>query len=392
VLMLAAAGRIGAIEGVPSMVLLRPVLGLRGSFVPSVLNVVQLIGWTAFELWIMGAAAAVICSRWLGHGSPVIWIVVFGVFSTLLALGGPVAVVRQWLGKFGVWAMLAASIYLTYRLLGQVDLSRMAHAAATPGVSFWVLVDLVIAMPVSWLPLVADYNRFARTPGESFRGTFVGYLVANVWFYLLGFMFVMSAATGHAAEGTDLVVAVLTLTGGAVALILVLLDETDNVFADIYSASVSVQNVFPALGQRGLIIVIGAVGTLLAATVQMADYYSFLLVVGSVFVPLFALLLADYYVVRRGAHYDTAALYRAFGPYWFARGVNWVALVAWLVGVVAYHALARASDVAVSAPALAWLKGVAALGSSLPAFVLTFALYPALVWSVAAIRARAARP
>ncbi len=366
VFLLAAAGHIGAAEGVPSMVLLRPVLGLRGSFLPSALNVLQLIGWTAFELWIMGHAAAGIADRFFGYSGPGIWIVVFAVWSTLLALGGPLMVVRQWLEKVGVWAMLAASLYLTYRLAANVDLASLLSASGDQ-TRFWVMVDLVIAMPVSWLPLVADYNRFARSPSGSFRGTFVGYLLANIWFFLLGVIFIMTVDVGTEATLTDLIVGILAVAGGAVALVLILLDETDNVFADIYSASVSIQNLFPAIGQRSLVAAVGLVGTLLAPVVTMTGYFDFLLLVGSVFVPLFGLLLADYFLVRRGEGYDTDALYETRGPYWYAGGLNWPAIATWAVGIGAYH----------------WLQGLAEtgalpLGASVWAFVITVVLYVVL--------------
>ncbi len=375
VAMMAVAGRIGALEGLPTMVLLRPVLGVRGSYLPSLVNVVQLVGWTAFELWIMGLAASHISHQVIGRGTPALWVVVFGVFSMLLAIGGPLAVVRQWLEKFGLWAMLAASAFLTYRLLQHVDLAGLRAGAGDPAAPLWPFVDLVIAMPVSWLPLVADYNRFGRSGRAALGGTFAGYLIANAWFYLLGLLFALSAAGGEVATGTELIVGILALAGGALALLLILLDETDNVFADIYSSAVSLQNIFPRLRQRLVVVLVALVGMLLAATVEMADYVNFLYAIGSLFVPLFALLLADYHVVRQGRAYDQAALYRPAGAYWFRYGYRPLALAVWLVGVVAYQALAHADALAAAQPWLHWLPRAAGLGFSLPAFGLTFVLY-----------------
>ncbi len=366
VTLLAAAGRIGAAEGLPSMVLVRPVLGIRGAYLPSALNVVQLVGWAAFELWVMGTAAAVIGERALGGraallGQPRLWILLFALVATLLALGGPLAVVRQWLEKFGVWVMLAASLWLTYHLLASLDLAALWNQPGDPA-GFWSMVDLVIAMPVSWLPLVADYNRFARTPAGGFRGTFAGYLVANVWFYLLGVLAVLAARLDPAPSPAALAAALALLGGGGLALVAILVDEIDNVFADIYSAAVSIQNVAPRLSQRALIVAIGALGALLAVAVEIGDYFNFLLLVGSVFVPLFGLLLADYFVVRRGRGYDPAELYRPGGRYWFAGGFNGPAIGVWLAGIAAFH----------------WAAGALPIGGSLPAFALTAVLYVTL--------------
>src|SRR5206468_7082015 len=93
---LALVGLAGAREGVPGMVLFRPVLGLRGSYLPSVLNIAQLIGWTGFELWAMSLVADQIL-----HISYWFWLPGVAAVCTLLALGGPVLVVRRWLERFG---------------------------------------------------------------------------------------------------------------------------------------------------------------------------------------------------------------------------------------------------------------------------------------------------
>src|SRR5687768_11041578 len=55
--LLALAGAAGAEHGLTSMVLFRPVLGVRGSWIPSALNAFQLVGWTAVELWAMSFVA-----------------------------------------------------------------------------------------------------------------------------------------------------------------------------------------------------------------------------------------------------------------------------------------------------------------------------------------------
>ena len=157
---LALVGLAGAREGVPGMVLFRPVLGLRGSYIPSVLNIVQLVGWTGFEFWAMSLVAH--------RMAPAVpydaWLAIVAVVCAALALGGPILVVRRWLERFGAWVVGAVALWITIRLLTTADLSHIWNAPGRGGYPdhFFLAVDLVIAMPVSWLPLVADYNRFAR--------------------------------------------------------------------------------------------------------------------------------------------------------------------------------------------------------------------------------------
>jgi putative hydroxymethylpyrimidine transporter CytX len=361
-LLLALAGMAGSDQGVPTMVLLRPVLGQRGSYLPSLLNLAQLIGWTAFELWVMALAANHISQALFGFSGYGVWLVVFAVWCVLLALGGPLVVVRQWLEKFGVWLVYGATAWMTFHLFTNYDIPALLRQAGTGDMPFWLGVDLVVAMPISWMPLVADYSRFARDSRGTFLGTYLGYFVANVWFYGLGALFILTLNMA-APTPENLATAIMALTGGVVALLVILVDETDNAFADIYSAAVSIQNIFPQMSQRLLIVLIGVIGLGLAAFLTMSQYFNFLLLIGSVFVPLFGLLAADYFVLR-GRHIDIADLYRPGGQYWYHQGINWIAVVAWVAGVAIYHLIART---------------LPTLGASIPSFAAAFLLYLVLV-------------
>ncbi|GAB4557797.1 MAG: putative hydroxymethylpyrimidine transporter CytX [Anaerolineae bacterium] len=358
-LLLALTGVAGSDHGIPTMVLLRPVLGRRGSYIATALNVAQLIGWTAFELWVIGLAANQVSQALFGFSSYGLWLTLFAVWCTLLALGGPLIVVRQWLEKFGVWLVYGVSAWMTVYLFTHYDISALLRQTGTGELPFWLGVDLVVAMPISWMPLVADYNRFVRRPRAAFWGTYLGYLVANVWFYGLGALFILTA---NVAEPTPehLITAIMAMTGGIVALLVILVDETDNAFADIYSTAVSIQNVFPQIGQRALVLLTGAVGLVLAAFLTMSQYFNFLLLIGSFFVPLFGVMLADYFVIRRRQiHHDE--LYGDTTT--SAAGIQLTGLLVWAVGVVVYHAITRLAP---------------QIGASVPSFLITFILYSAL--------------
>lgn len=361
-LLLALAGMAGSDHGVPTMVLLRPVLGQRGSYLPSLLNLAQLIGWTAFELWVIALAANRVSQALFGFSNYGVWLVIFAVWCVLLALGGPLLVVRQWLEKFGVWLVYGVTAWMTIYLFTRYDIGALLRQAGTGEMPFWLGVDLVVAMPISWMPLVADYNRFARDSRGSFVGTYLGYFVANVWFYGLGALFILALNMG-APTPENLATAIMALTGGVIALLVILVDETDNAFADIYSAAVTIQNIFPRASQRLLIVLVAMVGLGLAAFLSMGQYFNFLLLIGSVFVPLFGILAADYFVLR-GRRIDTEALYQADGEYWYRDGFNWLAVAAWVAGIAIYHLIART---------------LPTLGASIPSFAAAFLLYLTLV-------------
>jgi nucleobase:cation symporter-1, NCS1 family len=357
---LALVGRAGAREGVPGMVLLRGVLGRRGSYLPTFLNVVQLLGWTAFELWAMALVASRIAGGPFG-----VWLGVAAAVCLLLSLGGPVLVVRRWMERFGLWVLGAAAGWITVRAVTTFDLGALWSRPGTGALPFGAAVDLVIAMPVSWIPLVADYNRFARSGVSSTAGTYLGYAAGNVWFYALGALLVLGA--GSIPSPVGIADGIASLAGGTVMLIVLLVGETDEAFADIYSAAVSSQNVAPRLNQRVAVVAVTAIGAAVAAWLSglpdegVLTYEFFLLLIGSVFVPLFAVFLAVHLVLGRREE---------------RRGFDLAAVLAWLLGFLAYHELtavgpeAWVSAVGTAAGALGLPHPL--FGGEVPASVVSF--------------------
>ena len=363
---LALVGRAGAREGVPGMVLLRRVLGVRGSYVPSVLNILQLLGWTAFELWAMALIASRVTGPILGLDSFFIWLGVAAAVCVLLSLGGPVLVVRRWMERFGVWVLAAAAAWISIRVLTTADLGALwSRPGDASFVTFGGGVDLVIAMPVSWIPLVADYSRFARRGVSSALGTYAGYAAANVWFYTLGALLVLVGGALPSPSGIG--DGILTFAAGGVVLLVLLVGETDEAFADIYSASVSAQNLSPRLNQRVAIVGVAAIGVGVAAWLftlpgeGYLTYESFLLLIGSVFVPLFAVFLADYHVGHRG-RYGPSAAREGFRPAPF---------VAWFLGFVAFHLFSVVGPSAWTSM-LGDVFGAPLLGGDVPGSVASF--------------------
>lgn len=369
--LLALVGLAGQREGVPGMVLFRPALGARGSYLPSVLNLIQLVGWTAVEFWAMATVANVASSR-AGFDAFHVWLVLVAGLCTLFAIGGPVLVVRRWLERFGIQVLVLATGAITLRLLAVGDLGALWSAPGTGGIPFWLAVDLVVVMPVSWLPLVADYTRFARRDARGFAGVFGGSYLGTVWFYALGALLVLAAGAG-----TDLVgigAAVIAVAGGPIVLAALLVGETDNAFANLYSSVVSAQNLAPRVRQRRLTLALGILAALLASFLSLERFEVFLLLIGSVFVPLSGVFAADWLVRARG-RYGEAALFGAptLRPWSFVPLAAGFLLYHWSVptGPSGWVGGVRAVVEALGLPFP--LLG-SALGASIPSFALAFLL------------------
>ena len=366
--MVGIAGMIGADARVPSMVLLRAPLGRRGSYVPTALNALQCLGWATFELIIIAAAAGALSDELFGFEAKVAWTIFFGGLAAVFALMGPVGFVRRILRRFGVWVVLASLVYLTWWALSEADLRALWDAPAQGG-SFWLGVDLVIAIIVSWVPLVSDYTRFSRDRRSAFWGAGGGYFIGATWMLGLGVFLVLDRGL---SDPVDIPPAVAAAgLAAALALLAVTVDETDEAFANVYSAAVSLQNVFMQVEQRVLVVFVATLATAGALLVELRNYESFLLLLGSFFVPLFGVLLADW--LRSGARYTRSQIFDA--PAWRPE-----LLLAWLVGLALYHWLHE--------PPLGpswWVDVVEqtrqqnlGVGASLPSFAASFVLALAL--------------
>lgn len=358
VVLLALAGVVGTDTGLAAMSSLRPTLGVRGASVPAVLNAIQLVGWGSFEVIVMRDSADALAKQAFGWSMPLVWTLIFGLLATLLAISGPLSFVRRFLRTWGIWLLLAGAAWLTWSLLAQHDLAALMRRPGTGEMAFGGAIDLVVAMPLSWLPLIADYTRFGRRAGETFRGTLLGYGIANLWFYALGAVYGLAAGGGDA-----LLTTALAQAGGGLALLLVLIDEIDNAFADIHSAAVSTGTFWTRAGVPLLSAGFGALCTAIALLVPMAKYQNFLLLIGSVFAPLFGVVLADHFIVRRRG-IDATALADLRGRYGFSGGWHVSAFVAWAVGIASYHAINQ------------WWPN---LGATLPALAIGALGYLALV-------------
>jgi putative hydroxymethylpyrimidine transporter CytX len=361
-LMLGLGGLIGADARVPTMVLMRAPLGQRGSYAPTALNILQCLGWSVFELIVIATGASALSEQVFGFGGTVFWKLLFGGVATALALLGPIGFVRSYVRKFAVWIVIASLLYLSWWSLHGRHIDALWHQHGSS--AFWPGFDLVLASIISWTPLVADYTRFSRSRADGFWGTGLGYFVPTIPLFGLGAVIAMSRdiadapglLTAIAAGGAASVLALLALT----------VDESDEAFANVYSGAVSLQNLLPAVPQRVLVAGTATIATGGALLVDLRNYQPFLYLLGSFFVPLFGVLLADWLLA--GRHYGPADVFSA-------PAVRVLPLVAWLAGFCLYQWLYPDGPgwwtalVAHTDPhSLPWG------GASLPSFALAFAL------------------
>jgi putative hydroxymethylpyrimidine transporter CytX len=340
--------KIGCDSGLASAGLMHAVYGRQFARLPIVLNIVQLIGWGTFELVVMRDASVAIGRQgggWEGAHWPVLATLLWGGVVVALISGSMVQLVRRIVARVALPLVVLSLLWLSWQFLGLAQaqgFDALWQRRGDGGMGVMPALDLVIAMPISWLPLVADYARHGRDGGSALRGAWAGYALANMWCYALGVLVALTLPS------QDLVTALLLAQGGLIALSLILIDEVDNAYGDTYSGAVSAHSLLPRWSVRQWGVLVALVCTLLALVLPMHSLEPFLLMLSSVFVPLFGVILGRLaFGANAGALLAQAGKAHA-GP-----------IAIWLAGVALYHLLPKVAP---------------ALGSALPTLALSFAL------------------
>lgn len=326
-LMLFAAGLIGGQVRRSAMETVKMSFGQKGSLLFSLLNILQLIGWTAIMIY-DGALAA----DGLLPVNPLLWC---GVIGGLIVLWILIGITN--LGKINTVAMSALfllTVILSVKIFGTAEGAGLVDDSMT----FGAAVELSVAMPLSWLPLISDYTREAEKPLAATAVSAVVYGIISCWMYVIG----MGAAifTGE----YDIAQVMLKAGLGIIGLLIVVFSTVTTTFLDAYSAGVSSESVFSGISGKWVAVAAAVIGTVGAMVYPMDNITDFLYLIGSVFAPMIAIQIADFFLLKRDHSEKT---------------VNVSNLVIWVVGFIAYR----------------WLMNVDIIvGNTLPDMLLTIVL------------------
>ncbi len=305
--MLFLAGLIGGKVRKSAMETAKMSFGSRGGLLFSVLNIVQLVGWTAIMIYDGALAADGIfaAGSWL-------WCIVIGALIVLWILIG----IKN-LGKVNTVAMAALfilTIVLSFVIFGKGTM----HAVAGEGMTFGAAVELSVAMPLSWLPLISDYTREAEKPVRATAASTVTYGVVSCWMYVIG----MGAAIFTAES--DIAQIMVKAGLGIAGLVIVVFSTVTTTFLDAYSAGISSESLSRKLNGKWVAVGVTVIGTVGAITLPLGDITNFLYFIGSVFAPMIAIQIADFFLLKRPDD---------------GRSFHVVNLVVWLLGFVIYRLL-----------------------------------------------------
>ncbi|MEO2238002.1 putative hydroxymethylpyrimidine transporter CytX [Dorea sp. YH-dor226] len=307
-IMLFLAGVIGGKARRSAMETVKMSFGQKGSLLFSVLNVLQLVGWTAIMIYdgALAADGVISTGRW-------VWCLVIGVLIILWILIGITN-----LGKVNVVAMTALFI-LTLILCKVIFFGGGAVGVASDeSMTFGAAVELSVAMPLSWLPLISDYTREAKEPVKATAVSAVTYGIVSSWMYVIG----MGAAiyTGEYDIAQIMVKAGLGIAG----LLIIVFSTVTTTFLDAYSAGISSESIVSVWNGKYIAVIVTVIGTIGAIIYPMDNITDFLYLIGSVFAPMIAIQIADFFLLKKDAS---------------SRTVNIPNMAVWVIGFVVYRFL-----------------------------------------------------
>ncbi|HGG8592652.1 TPA: putative hydroxymethylpyrimidine transporter CytX [Neisseria meningitidis] len=333
-----AAAYIGALTGRSSMESVRLSFGKRGSVLFSVANMLQLAGWTAVMIY-AGATVSSALGKvlWDGESFVVLW---DGESFVWWALANG-ALIVLWLvfgarktGGLKTVSMLLMLLAVLWLSAEVFSTAGSTAAQVSDGMSFGTAVELSAVMPLSWLPLAADYTRHARRPFAATLTATLAYTLTGCWMYALGL-----AAALFTGE-TDVAKILLGAGLGAAGILAVVLSTVTTTFLDAYSAGASANNISARFAETPVAVGVTLIGTVLAVMLPVTEYENFLLLIGSVFAPMAAVLIADFFVLKRREEIE---------------GFDFAGLVLWLAGFILYRFLLSSgweSSIGLTAPVM----------------------------------------
>lgn len=282
--MLFLAGRIGAQTSRNAMNTLKIAFGETGGLFFSVLNVIQLVGWTAVMIATGASAMNVLIGR--ESGSTVLGAFIIAALILIWMLFGPKTFGR--VNNLVVIALTLLCVFLTYRV---ATTHLVAADAAFEPISFGAALELAVAMPLSWLPVISDYTSRAERPVLANTVSNIAYILGSTWMFVIGLG--CALVSGYA----DISLLMRAMGMGAIGLVIIIFSTITSSFLDARSAAISFTTLSPRPSERTVAILVCIIGFAIAIFDPTSSYQDFLYLIGSFFTPMVGVLFTEYYIL-----------------------------------------------------------------------------------------------
>lgn len=363
---LALTAKMGTRTGLSTMVVSRGAFGQRGAILPAVINAFVLIAWSWIQAYLAGVSLNHAVHYLFGYDNINLFVVLTELIVITIAIRGHKLIEN--LEKHIANLMLVMSFVIFAVIFSKFDIHSIISQSVSenPDISFIVAFDIVVATAFSWMSSVCDYNRHCKTESASMKGTYLGYTLATLVAMMLGYV-VAIFSTLNGGEMTYDPTVLLSNSGfgwfGFIAAIIVFLSVVSTNIMALYSATYSILAVKSDLNYKYIILALGIVitaGALLKESL-MTSFFDFILLISTLFIPLFAIMLTDFFVIKKGNYDAHEICNNDTKQYNYYHGFNLVAIASYLISASFAYYFTYISPLAV--------------GSSIPTLTFSIATY-----------------
>lgn len=282
------AGYLSAQQNRTAIQTTKTVFGQQGVGLFSLLNALQLLGWTAVMIVNAQLAMNGLSKVLFNYQSVIVMSVIVAALIVLWLLMD-----HHWLFKVNNVIVVLLAIGMILMLWTIIKEGRLQNSANLAPLSFGSAVELNVTMALSWLPLIGDYTQNTDHPFQTAMASVSGYFIASVAMFSLGMFTVI--LTGQ----SDFTTVLSHSNLGIIALLVIVFSTVTTTFMDAYSAATNIANLVKTKAVNLIAIGVTVLGLLIALFVSMSYYQNFLYAIGAVFTPLFAILFVSVFLMHQ---------------------------------------------------------------------------------------------
>lgn len=382
--LLAFSSLMGYHTGLSAMTLTRASFGIRGSFLPSIINIVQFIGWAAANTFIAAISVSTIFHTilgWPSYGQPggqwglIIGIIIMSILHLIsISLGEKSVRLIERIGIilviiFVVWESIV--VFKTVSLHAIFAWQPPKHMQISSGAA----IDILAAFNLAWVTAGSDFSRFSKSKQGATSMAFLGANIGLFWFAFIGLTATIATAialNNYDPNYSDPSTIAMRLGLGTLALIVIMITSTTANAVNLMAAGSALTNIWHKLSLKASLLIVTLTATLVSfiplfVASFLTDFIAFLDLIGMVLGPEIAIFLVDYFLIRKG-NYQISEFTKINGQYWYNGGINWRAIGSWIFGLLAYWGLGY----------IALIKET--IGATFVAMLLTAIVYLILAW------------
>ncbi|CAM3182814.1 cytosine permease [Sporolactobacillus spathodeae] len=382
-LFMALVGYMGYKAGTSTMALTRPSFGIRGSFLPTLVNITSFIGWTAVNTFIAAISVSFLLKEsfgWPAFGqagstkSMVVGILIMSVLHLIsISLGHHSVKVIE---RVGMILVAVLGIWETIVVLQNVSLTQILawHPKASLSLPFGTAMDTMAAFSLGWIPAIAEFTRYTKKKTSATVAPMIGANIGLFWFAFVGIIATIGAAIASGTfdpNNSDPSSIASKLGLGWVALIVIVVTSTTANAVNLMAGGISLTNIAKKVKPMAALWIVTLLAILLTFVPLffgsfLDSFIAFLDYIGMVLGPMIGIMVTDFFLVRKRS-YDVAAFTQKNGKYWYTSGFHWQAILTWIIGIVLFLLLHN----------LDFFKN--SIGATYPVIVLSALIY----WAIA---------